>query len=186
MNAVLFRDLLMNMLLGLTALVMLVLPTINPPAAANTESISPPGNMVVAISWPEGGTDVDLWVSGPSEKKAVGYSNRGGQLFNLLRDDLGTTGDSMPFNYENAYSRGLTAGEYIVNIHGYSLSAETTVNVEIRLGGSVERMKLLLETSLTLRQGQERTVVRFRLDAKGDVVPGSMSQVFSPLRSAKK
>ena len=43
----------------------------------------------------------------------VGYSNKGGLFFNLLRDDLGKYKDNSPINYEVSYSRGISEG----NIH---------------------------------------------------------------------
>ena len=61
---------------------------------------------------------VDLWVKAPDDIP-VGYSNRGGLFFNLLRDDLGVYKDPTPINYEVAYSRGINPGEHIVNLHLY-------------------------------------------------------------------
>ena len=40
----------------------------------------------------------------------VGYSNKGGLFFNLLRDDLGIYKDNSPVNYEVSYSRGISKG----------------------------------------------------------------------------
>jgi hypothetical protein len=53
--------------------------------------------------------DVDLWVEAPGDRP-VGYSNKSGQIFSLLRDDLGKSQDITDFNYEIAYSRGMPAG----------------------------------------------------------------------------
>ena len=73
MTAILTRDLLMNFLMGLTALVILVLSAIAP--AATTDPIDPPGNLVASIAWPAGSIDVDLWVKSPGDE-AVGYSRK--------------------------------------------------------------------------------------------------------------
>lgn len=182
MTPILVRDLLMNMLLGLTALVVLVLAQINP-VVKSADSAKPPGAIAVSIAWPAGNIDVDLWVTGPGEKKAVGYSNKSGVLFSLLRDDLGVTNDSGPLNLENAFARDLPAGEYIINIHGFSIgTGSIPVHIEVSLGhGS---MQLLVNTDMEIRQKQERTVIRFTLDDQGKVVPGSVNQVYKPLRSA--
>ena len=185
MNAILFRDLLMNMLLGLVALVIIALPSINPPAV-DAQGAKQPGQMVITAAWPEGPTDVDLWVNGPGEPVAVGYSNRDGKLFNLLRDDLGRDGDALPLNYENVYSRGLPAGEYTVNLHAYSGEYPVPVAMEIRFGAVGDQPRLFLKKTVTLvAKGQEVTVVSFRLDAQGQVVPGSVNNVYRPLRVAK-
>ena len=49
----------------------------------------------------------------------VGYSNKAGMIFNLLRGDLGHSGDPNSMNYEVAYGRGRWPGEYTVNAHFY-------------------------------------------------------------------
>ncbi|MGO4560953.1 hypothetical protein [Mesorhizobium sp. 2RAF21] len=181
MIPILTRDLLMNMLLGLTALVVLVLAQINPAAKSNEET-KPPGNIAVMISWPVGPIDVDLWVTGPGEPVAVGYSNKQGKLWSLLRDDMGTTGDVSPINMENAFARATPAGEYVVNVHGYSLpTGPVPVYVEASLNG-----RLLVKTNIDLQPKQERTVIRFRLDGEGRLIEGSENRVFKPLREVGK
>ena len=56
----------------------------------------------------------------------VGYSNKGGSIFNLLRDDLGKRSDITGMNYEVSYSRGIPDGEYTVNVHLYRNKARIT------------------------------------------------------------
>jgi len=181
------RDTLYNIIGGLIVVLFFMFFLVRPVVTEEAEDAKSPGNMIVSAAWPDGPIDVDIWLIGPGETNAIGYSNRAGKLFNLLRDDLGTNGDSMPLNYENAYSRGLPAGQYIINIHGYSLrTGPVDVAVEIRFGRQGHPPKLFLEETLTLAQAQERTVVSFRLDDKGEVVPGSVNRVFHPLRSATK
>ncbi len=114
-----FRDVIMLALMGFVVIVVLLLPHINPSKKIETTELTPPGNVIVEIQWPDSmDTDVDLWVQGPGDVP-VGYSNKGGRLFNLLRDDLGASSDVTPINYENSYSRGIIEGEYIVNLHLY-------------------------------------------------------------------
>lgn len=183
MNAILFRDLLMNMALGLTAVCIALLLAVKP--VTSDDQGKQPGNMVITAVWPSGPIDVDLWVKGPNEKIAVGYSNRAGRVFNLLRDDLGTMSDDLPLNYENSYSRGLPAGEYTVNLHYYRGVGDVPVAVEIRFGQTGQQAKLYLQETIGLRvAGQERTVVTFRLDEHGNVT-GS-NRIFKPLRAVGK
>lgn len=181
MTPILVRDLLMNMLLGLTALVVLVLAQINPVAKDNPDALPPPGNIAVLACWPAGALDVDLWTTGPGQEKSTGYPPglRSGRVWALLRDDMGTVNDDSPYNCENAFARVTPAGEYIINIHGYSIPDTTKVYIDVSLNGN-----LLMKTSMDLKPKQERTVVRFTLDGQGQVVPGSQSQVFKGLRSA--
>ena len=116
---IVFRDVIMLALLGFVTSVVLLLPHVNPPQTEAKETGPMPGDMIVEIRWPdELDTDVDLWVKAPGDRP-VGYSNRGGLVFNLLRDDLGHSSDLTKLNYEFAYTRGAPAGEYVVNVHLY-------------------------------------------------------------------
>jgi hypothetical protein len=182
-----FRDFTLLMVLGFVAMVIWLLPHVNPPA--HNANVAPPGNVVVAITWPAGNTDIDLWVTGPGELVPVGYSNKGGVLFNLLRDDLGDRPDATPLNYENAYSRGIVAGEYIVNVHCYRCSVvpqKVDVEISINSGDNRKGATPVATTAVELRvNGEEKTALRFRLDADGRVVPNSMNAVLRPLRAAK-
>lgn len=176
MNNVLFRDLLMNMLLGLTALVVLIIPVIGIKSAA--DDIKPPGSIAVLACWPEGNYDVDLWLGAPVDI-GVGYSRKSGKVWSLLRDDLGTVGDASPTNCESGFARATPDGVFIANVHGYRLSAPLTVHVEVALNG-----RLLVSEDVPLRQAQERTVARFRLK-DGNLV-GDVDNLFVPLRTGKK
>lgn len=177
-----FVDVLLVLTFVLASYAWLVLPQINPVAKDNPDALPPPGSLAVVSAWPEGNIDVDLWLQSPDDDKPVGYPEglKSRKYCALLRDDLGTTGDGGPFNLENVFCRTLPAGEYVVNIHGYSVPAEgIKVHVEIALNG-----RLLVSRDLDLKPKQERTVARFTLDAAGNVT-GS-NEVFAPLRSANK
>ena len=158
-------------------------------ASATTEGIKPPGAVMVEVRWPDDNpSDVDLWVQAPGDVP-VGYSNKGGAIFNLLRDDLGRILDATGMNYENSFSRGIVPGEYTVNLHAYRaerlpIPCKVVVSVQ---GQSDPVMRQILATEVTLtREGQERTALRFRLDAAGALVPGSVGSVFRPLREGGK
>ncbi len=185
-----FRDVIMLALLGFVTIVILLLPHLNPPVAA-TEPSQPPGNIIVELRWPDRlDADVDLWVEAPGDVP-VGYSNKGGRIFNLLRDDLGHTNDATRLNYEIAYSRGIPAGEYTVNLHLYrSRSAQLPLPAVVTVGVKADPDAALLpivrvEVDL-VRVGQEVTVVRFSLDASGGLVPGSIHDLPRELRSVRR
>ncbi len=184
-----FRDVVMLMLGGFLAIVLLLLPHLNPPAMAE-DSTPPPGNVIVEILWPDKlDTDVDLWVEAPGDVP-VGYSNKGGQIFNLLRDDLGHRDDITNVNYEISYSRGVPAGEYTVNLHLYRNNARVypipvTVVVSLKTNADAPARRLV-STKLDLgRTGQELTAVRFAIDADGKLVPGSIHSVYRALRGRR-
>ncbi len=185
-----FRDVIFLALAGFIAIVLLLLPHLNPPAKAEEESPSP-GNVIVEIRWPdELNTDVDLWVEAPGDIP-VGYSNKGGMVFNLLRDDLGLHADFSGLNYEVSYSRGTPAGDYTVNLHLYrdlsgSLPVPVTVVVSVKPSPE-QAAKQILATKVALkREGQELTAFRFALDESGRLVRGSVNDLPRPLRARKK
>jgi len=184
-----FRDVIFLALAGFVAVVLLLLPHLNPPATAN-EGTRAPGNVIVELNWPsEIDADVDLWVEAPGDVP-VGYSNKGGTIFNLLRDDLGKQADVTDINYEVSYSRGVPAGEYIVNVHLYrdmsgQLPLPATVVVSVKASSDVAAKRILSSKVTLTHQGQETTVFRFTLDDQGNLVPGSVYDLPKPLRSKK-
>ena len=185
-----FRDVIFLALAGFVTMVLLLLPHLNPPATAE-EGTPAPGNVIVEISWPEKiDADVDLWVQAPGDV-AVGYSNKGGLIFNLLRDDLGGQADVTEINYEVSYSRGVPEGEYTVNVHLYrdmsgQLPLPVTVSVSVKAAPNLAA-KRILTTKLKLdHQGQEITAFRFSLDGDGRLVAGSVHDLPKPLRAAKR
>ena len=103
----------------------------------------------------------------------VGYSNKSGRIFNLLRDDLGKAQDITDYNYEVAYTRGTPGGEYVVNLHMYR-GRSVSYPVAVKIVASVKddptgAAKPLVATTVELRkEGQELTALRFRLDAHGE------------------
>lgn len=181
-----FRDVITLALLGFVALVLCMLPHLNPVGSEAKEDAPPPGNVIVELRWPdELNTDVDLWVQAPGDRP-VGYSNKGAAVFNLLRDDLGRPGDALDLNYENAYSRGVPAGEYTINVHLYRGQAPVEVKVQVSVRGGDSTRPLLTRRVTLAAEGEERTVVRFALDAQGNIRPGSVHGLFKPIRAAAR
>lgn len=184
-----FRDVILLALSGFVAIVLLLLPHLNPPVEAH--EAPPPGNVVVEIRWPDTiNADVDLWVEAPGDRP-VGYSNKGGRVFNLLRDDLGKYHDLTDVNYEFAFSRGIPNGEYVVNVHLYRNSAAiypvpVTVVASVKKSNSQSLKRLVTSKVELTYRGEEITVFRFKLDEKGRLVPGSIHNLQKGLRSARK
>ncbi len=173
-----FRDVLMLALIGFVAMVIVIIPHISESKQRDDEHRSP-GNIVVEIHWPDDlPVDVDLWVQGPNDVP-VGFFNQNSELFNLLRDDLGTDGDATQLNYEVSYSRGIKAGEYIVNVHMYGpvpsgIVVPVTVVVSVRQ--KYDTLRQILTTDINLeRRNQEETAFRFTLTGTGELVPGSVT-----------
>lgn len=152
-----------------------------------------PGNLMATISWPAGDFDVDIWLDGPGEPIPVGYSNKGGLLWNLLRDDLGRVPDYTEFNFETAYTRGLPPGDYRVNVHCFRCpQVPLEVNLELikrgapSVDGKAPAEVLGVSTITLYKNHEEKTGLAFTVDSDGNVPRESMNTLFEPLRSASK
>jgi hypothetical protein len=187
-NGTVFRDVITLALCGFVAVVILLLPHLNPKQEAQAAVASTvPGNVMVEARWAdELDTDVDLWVQAPGDVP-VGYSNKSGVIFNLLRDDLGRNADPTQLNYEVSYSRGVPPGEYAINLHMYRNKSRISP-VKVTVVTSVKRpnaesAKQILTSSIDLMaENQETTVYRFKLTEAGELVPGSVNSLPKPLR----
>jgi hypothetical protein len=178
------------MLGGFILMTVLMLSLVNPPAkSAETVGEQAPGNVIIEAQWADSlDADVDLWVKAPDDKP-VGYSNKSGAVFNLLRDDLGQAQDITDNNYEVAYSRGLPAGEYIVNVHmyrGVGVTYPVAVKVIARVKPTAaESAQELVTATVQLRHENDQvTAFRFQLDGHGRLVAGSTNSVYRELRTA--
>jgi len=178
------------MLGGFILMTVLMLSVVNPPAqSAETEGEQAPGNVIIEAQWRDGlDADVDLWVAAPGDRP-VGYSNKSGAVFNLLRDDLGKARDMTDYNYEVAYSRGMPAGEYVANVHMYR-GIGVTYPIEVKLVASVkadpqDSARQLVSTTVWLRHENDQvTAFRFRLDSEGHLVTDSINSLYKELRVA--
>lgn len=179
-----YRDVIFLALVGFVAMVIMLLPHIKK-STEEAQDHKAPGHVIVEMHWPQAlGYDVDLWVKAPGEP-AVGFWNQGGIVFNLLRDDLGDEGDATNQNYEVSYSRGIPAGEYIVNVHMYGPLPDgivIPVSVVVSTRAHMGHTRQILQSTVNLRRrNQEETAFKFRLSAEGDLVEGSVSTLRHPL-----
>ncbi|MCH6581551.1 MAG: hypothetical protein IH808_00830 [Proteobacteria bacterium] len=189
-GATVFRDVILLALAGFVMLVLLLLPHLNPRATPQ-DPTPRPGNVMVELRWPdELNVDVDLWVQAPGDVP-VGYSNQGGAIFNLLRDDLGHINDATDLNYEFSYSRGVPAGEYTVNLHLYRNLANVypvpaVVAVSVKNSPNLPAQQILLTKLNLSHEDEELTAFRFKLDEEGRLLSGSVHNLPRPLRAAAR
>ena len=189
-GATVFRDVILLALAGFVMLVLLLLPHLNPRATPQ-DPTPRPGNVMVELRWPdELNVDVDLWVQAPGDVP-VGYSNQGGAIFNLLRDDLGHINDATDLNYEFSYSRGVPAGEYTVNLHLYRNLANVypvpaVVAVSVKNSPNFPAQQILLTKLNLSHEDEELTAFRFKLDEEGRLLSGSVHNLPRPLRAAAR
>ena len=189
--SVIFRDVILLALTGFIFMVVLLLPFVNPPTE-NENNTDPPGNVIIELFWDNNrDVDIDLWVKAP-EDIPVGYSNKGGLFFNLLRDDLGKYKDNSPINYEVSYSRGISEGTYIANLHLYREDKSPFQPIDVKLVVSVvdpdtnQRKQILLSNKELSKVGEELTIFQFVLDKKGKLDKNSINYNFVKLRSGNK
>ena len=83
--ATVFRDVVLLALAGFVAIVLLLLPHINPPGTAADSTDEPPGNVIVELFWDDDrDVDLDLWVAIPhepaSEKSFVARCTGGAEV----------------------------------------------------------------------------------------------------------
>lgn len=177
---VIFRDLLCNMLLGIVLAALLMLNWINDPTRA--DDYSPPGEIRINICW-LGDADVDLWSLAPGDAP-VGFRRKAGKVFALLRDDVGAEGKPAEKNCEEAVARSLPAGQWLVNVHLYSTRVEPPVAVKFEVVRTVDGATTMLREGVKeLRSvGDERTIIRFRTDHLGNIVPGSVGDIQEMMR----
>lgn len=189
-----FRDVIFIMMIVFIILFLIAAMHINPIAQPKEEQITPPGNVIVNIFWEDGlNIDVDLWVLGPEDDRPVGYSNRAGGTFNLLRDDLGSINDITKRNFENAYTRGLPKGEYIINVHMFAnkereknwpVEVEVVVTVMETNQDKSSPNEVAVAIIPLSRNGEELTAVRFKIDKNHKVIQESINQIQIKLRGS--
>ena len=195
-HSTIFKGALYKILLLTMVLLLVLMAVIQKMSDAQaSKSSDPPGNISVTAVWDEGPIDVDLWVHGPGEPVPIGYSNKGGKVWNLLRDDLGNYPDFGKQNMENAYSRGVVAGEYTINVHCFTCTKfPVEVEVEVRVTSDIngangygEYQRIFSGKVKLTKPGHEKTVVNFRLlDTNGTLDRDSLNNVFRPLRSPEE
>jgi hypothetical protein len=174
---------------GFILIVVLLFMLINPPKPKEESKDNSHDGVLVEIQWPTNSdSDVDLWVKAPGDV-AVGYSNKQSKYFDLLRDDTGQTYDDGLGNqrHEEVYSRGIPAGEYIINVHSYRVGSVSLYPILVRVKVSVKVngfIKEIERTQVSLTHiNQEVTAVRFTLGADHYEVPGSINHLFQPIRN---
>ena len=114
---------------------------------------------------------------------AVGYSNKGGRIFNLLRDDLSHSAGVSEDSYEISYSRGRIPGQRpsLSERRGvYTVPVSAIVSVRLESEGL--KKTLASEVSLA-KENDEIVIFRFELDGDGVFVKGGVHSLQNSMRS---
>jgi len=176
-----FVDLLFNMLVGFTCLLLLAFLLINP--IADEGKIDPVSEFIITATWPEKShLDIDIWIRGP-DYEVVSFRRKDGAWMVLERDDLGTNNDwyevngiktLLERNLETLSINAIVPGEYIMNIHNYSTKRNLDAAEEYPVPVVVEFMKLnpfklIFNITETLEFRQEKTIATFVVDEHGNI-----------------
>ncbi len=151
-----------------------------------------PGSLMVELYWPvQSMDDIDLWIEAPNDTP-VGYIRPRGLSCDLLRDDLGPLHTRDSRNYELVVCPKIIPNqEYIVNVMLYDINGIPTgvpVKAKIRISETRNGINktLLRKSTIFTYQGQETTMVRFKIRKRGGIVPGSINTLFKRLFLGKK
>lgn len=167
-----FTDLLFNLLLAFVGLFVLSFLLINP--ESDSGKIDPNAEFIIMLSWDKNSSDdIDLWIEDPNEER-VWFANREGELIHLDRDARGTSRgsseseSSQDNNQEIMTIRGYIKGQYVVNVHGYSVY-RPPVKAEVQVI-KLNPYSIVCEENIVItRSSEEITICRFYLDSDGKV-----------------
>ena len=173
-----FTDLLFNTLLGFAFMFAIAFMLISTPEKAG--DITSKAEVLITIRWAdEHPDDVDALVEDP-QGGLVWYHNRDSGLMHLDRDDRGLFADQInvngvkinnPINQETVTVRAAQAGEYVVNLLHYKANYSAPLPVTVKVEKLNPSVSLVFYDTVELTgSGDERTAVRFTLDAGGVVV----------------
>lgn len=179
-NNLAFTDLLFNLLIGFTSLLLIAFLLINP--IAEEGKIDPRSEFIITSSWDdESAIDIDIWVKGPDDT-IVGFPSKDGRYMVLERDDLGDTNDLIQLNgdtiliqrnLETLSINAIVPGEYIVTVHNYSTSVSneneeypTPVTIDIM---DMNPFSLDMSRTVKVRLKEEVSVFSFMVDEDGNI-----------------
>jgi len=163
------------MLLAFTCLFILSFALIN----QNKKTPESKASYLITFVWAkELDNDIDAYVEDP-EGNLVCFGRREDGLMHLDRDDLGHRNDTVKTkfgtivyseNKEIVTLRGTSVGEYCVNVHAYNFNDQKPTEVIVQLEKVSPTYGVLIQRKVTLiKNGDEKTAFRFKLNGKGEL-----------------
>ena len=146
---------------------------------SNGGKIGSKAEFIITMDWPDNHPDdLDLFVQDPAGNIAW-YRRREAGFLTLDRDDRGGANDfivvngkkiSSPVREEIVTIRGIVAGEYTVNVSHFQATTGQPVSVNVKVQKLNPTAQVIFDNKLTVdHTGDEKTAVRFALDAEGKV-----------------
>src|SRR6266568_3195606 len=147
---------------------------------AKDGKIDSKAEFLITMDWPDNHPDdFDLFVQDPAGNIAW-YRHREAGFLTLDRDDRGGTNDfiivngkkiASPIREEIVTVRGIVPGEYTVNVSHFQATTGQPVAVSVKVQKLNPTAQVIFDNKLTLdRTGDEKTALRFWLDAEGKVI----------------
>jgi hypothetical protein len=135
---------------------------------------------IITLDWPDNHPDdLDLFVQDPVGNIAW-YRHREAGFLTLDRDDRGGANDfilvnglkiASPIREEIVTIRGLIPGEYTVNVSHFQAVSGQPVEATVKVQKLNPTAQVIFDDKVTVdHTGDEKTAVRFKLDAAGKVV----------------
>src|SRR5712691_7679265 len=135
---------------------------------------------IITMDWPDNHPDdFDLFVQDPAGNIAW-YRHREAGFLTLDRDDRGGANDfivvngkkiASPIREEIVTVRGIVPGEYTVNVSHFQATTGQSVAVNVKVQKLNPTAQVIFDNKLALdHTGEEKTALRFWLDAEGKVV----------------
>jgi hypothetical protein len=135
---------------------------------------------IITLDWPDNHPDdLDLFVQDPVGNIAW-YRHREAGFLTLDRDDRGGANDfilvnglkiASPIREEIVTIRGLVPGEYTVNVSHFQAVSGQPVEATVKVQKLNPTAQVIFDDKVTVdHTGDEKTAVRFKLDAAGKVV----------------
>ena len=134
---------------------------------------------IITMDWPDNHPDdLDLFVQDPVGN-IVWYRHREAGFLTLDRDDRGGSNDfivvngrkiASPIREEIVTVRGIVAGEYTVNVSHFQATTAQPVEATVKVQKLNPTAQVIFDDKVTLdHTGEEKTALRFSLDAEGKV-----------------
>jgi hypothetical protein len=135
---------------------------------------------LITMDWPDNNPDdLDLFVQDPVGNIAW-YRHREAGFLTLDRDDRGGANDFIlvnglkipsPIREEIVTIRGIVAGEYTVNISHFQNVSGQPVEAKVKVQKLNPTAQVIFDDKIVLdHSGDEKTALRFKLDAAGKVI----------------
>lgn len=172
-NILAFIDLLFNLLLGITVMMIIAFVMMNP---VTTPTIEQRISLMVELEWdPESDSDIDIWMRGP-DQSWVGFNNKDGTYMTLERDDRGKASDQVVINgmstelkqnYEVIRLSQLPIGEYVVNVHNFKATGNAE-SVKVKIS-KMDPFEISYSGSVSVSPKQEVTLISFTVANDGNI-----------------